>query len=226
MPNDMLNPGSYFPPANTWSSRLPSPAVPAPAPLLPTPMPTALPSTLGGTLIEVPPHVVNIKEAPRPASTCSCPLTDTCIAESLALLLGSFKLLSRVVLELGQLSEWQDVLAARPLQAIELALSKFEVWMKKLFAPLLEGSCLKMEDLLLQEWLRPIQTQRIEGDICSRIRSRIGDAMINAVDTFPPMQHILHMLLVRYEFGSLSFRVVVEKLQVGRDDDRACFLRS
>ncbi|KAF2160781.1 hypothetical protein M409DRAFT_28664 [Zasmidium cellare ATCC 36951] len=215
MPNGMLNPNSYFPPVGAWSSRLPSPAVPAPAPLLPTPIPTAIPSTLGGTLNELPPHV-DLEEMPKPPpATCSCPVTDTCIAESLALLLGSFKLLCRVVLELRELEEWRDVVPMSTYKAIETALARFETCMRKLFAPLLESKETDMEDWLLQQWLRPVQRQTYEEDVCSRVRRRVDEASINAIDTFPPMQHILHMLLVRYEFGSPSFRAVLEMFQGG-----------
>ncbi|KAK4506040.1 hypothetical protein PRZ48_004005 [Zasmidium cellare] len=211
----MLNPDSYFPPVNYWSSRLPSPAVPAPAPLLPTP----IPSSLGGTLSELPPHVVDPEETPKPQpATCSCPVSDTCIAESLALLLGSFKLLYRVVLELRGIEEWQSFLPAATLKAIATTLGRFEASMRKLFVPLLESKGLGLEDVLLQHWLRSIQSQICEEDICCRIRKRVEEVLINAVDTFPPMQHILHMLLVRYEFGSSAIRSMLGILKIEKTD--------
>lgn len=209
-----MNSGSYFPPVDCWSSRLPSPVVPGPAPLLPTPIPTALPSTLGGTLNEVPPHVVDPEVPLIPPPTCSCPVTDTCVAESLALLLGSFKLLYQVVTKLKKSVAGRLDLGKDAVGPIATALSRFEVSIRKLLAPVLEAEGIEMESLLLQQWLRPVQAPAIDDDVCSWIRRKVDSLLIDVVDTFPPMQHTVHMLLVRHEFGSRRLQSVLEALKV------------
>lgn len=213
----MLRPGSYFPPADCWSSRLPSPEVPAPAPLLPTPIPTALPSTLGGTLNEQPPDLdVDLPLSHPPP--CSCPVNDTCIAEYLALLLGSFKLLHQILLALQEPDDGSSQHDTTTLKATfcatATALSKFETSVKKILESLLDSEEFGLSELLLQQWRRPIEPLPEEEDICFSIRRKIDGLLINVVDTFPPIQHNLHMLLVRYEFGSSRLQTMLQELQV------------
>ncbi|PIA99622.1 hypothetical protein CB0940_03599 [Cercospora beticola] len=198
----------YFPPVEEYQARTSKPRC-APAPLLPTPgtHDSDLPIFGTDTLATIP----DMSE-PMPLQTCSCPISDACILETLALLQGSLSLLRQACLLQDFVDARLSALLAEPCQLktciIDLLpdLDSFETPKT--------GS--ETSVLLRRDSFLPTPEN---SDICSFVRQRLNDLLLDPVDAFAPIQHCLHALLTMFGFESVEFRAHLRHLKATKADD-------
>lgn len=215
---------SYFPPVEEyWSSKSLTLAPPtALAPLLPTPVSPALP---------LPETLLNdlIRDEPEPSiPTCSCPVSDTCVVEALALLFGSVQLLAATrsyhqgnfnVANL--ISGLGDPLANifRPKEV-----ARFEPTLRKLIAPFVDEKDFDVAETLWKHWRCPQArggTFADNTDLCGQLRESLETMLLDVVDTVAPMQHDIDTLLALYKYMDDVLQSKLEALQVGVNASRS-----
>ena len=200
----------YFPPLEEYQTqirKLPAPIY-APKPLLPTPPTQKSYSPVFGA-----DTTTSDMNEPLPCQACSCSISDACILETLALLQGSLGLLR-------ELSEQQDEKDAR-LESLLIKPSQLETIIEDLLphsddfsVPETTGNCV----LLRRDSYLPTPAT---PDLCSYVRCRLDDNLLDAVDAFAPMQHFLSSLLKLLGLDSEEFRVHLRFLKASRADSDA-----
>ncbi|KAF2213346.1 hypothetical protein CERZMDRAFT_90616 [Cercospora zeae-maydis SCOH1-5] len=63
------------------------------------------------------------------------------------------------------------------------------------------------------------------SDICSFVRQRLNDLLLDPVDAFAPIQHCLHALLATLGFESVGFRAYLSQLNTTQADDEIDLMR-
>lgn len=208
---------SYFPPVEEyWSSKNLTLAPPtALEPLLPTPVSPALP---------LPETLLNdlIRDEPQPSiPTCSCPVSDTCVVEALALLFGSVQLLAATrsyhqgKFDVANLISGLDDPLATIYTPKEVA--KLEPTLRKLIAPFVDKKDFDVAETLWKHWRCPQAsggTFADNTDLCGQLRESLETMLLDVVDTFAPMQHDVDTLLALYKYMDDVLQSEFEALQV------------
>lgn len=191
---------SYFPPMEEYSKD-----IAAVAPLLPTPSTTdtLLPIFDNSTPrppLDTPEHL--------PAQSCSCPMSDPCILETLGLLQGSMCLLELAVQHRGCSKEI--------ISAVKAGRCQVEDCMGVLLPSLDRvdsGQHVSTRSLLMEH-----SSNATGQDVCCETRRRIQELGFSPVDTLSPLQHSIHVLLTLLGLRSIDFRTAVQELECSIDE--------
>lgn len=216
MPDGLVT-DSYFPPVDEYWSKTNGVTATALEPLLPTPFSSEVFSDQSSRKHEAAAHVEVRCELL--SSNCSCPPTDPCITEAVALLLGSLCLLavSRVFRDRkagGKWDRWLDIDRTASHPDHQLESFQFTSCLQKVIAPLLGPNDRDVSAVMLDLWQKPNKRTRNGHDMCSILKQRLNMAMIDPVDVFAPMQHQTHILLALHEYADASLQTALQKYRV------------
>lgn len=194
----------YFPPLEQIS-KLPRP-VSAPKPLLPTP-PTqnSCPPVFGADTTSP-----DMSES-LSYQACSCSMSDACILETISLLHGSLSLLREV-------NKQQDKRDARLVTFLTRP-CKLETIIEDLLPHPDDFACPESAPssmLLRRDSYLPTPAT---PDLCSFVRCRLDDNLLDPVDAFAPMQHNIHYLLKLLRFDAGEFRAHLRRLKASPTDE-------
>ncbi|UJO13537.1 uncharacterized protein CLAFUR5_02412 [Fulvia fulva] len=210
-------PESYFPSKDYWPTSKPAPNLKEkPEPLLPTPESSHGAASYNATLCNNTLQEATISE--QLSSQCSCPASDLCICETIGLLLGSSKLLHVA-------AEWHpsafeglsaylvDAKTTPSFLSLSAGLSKLEDVLHMILAVISQTSDQIAAALVLARWRFPNAPSESDDGICATIRRRLEGLDVVSVDSLPPIQHDVHMLLAWYDFSGEQFQAKLEALR-------------
>ncbi|KAM3423737.1 hypothetical protein BST61_g1146 [Cercospora zeina] len=198
----------YFPLIEEYQASTSKPKC-EPMPLLPTPATHDTDLPIFGT--DTLPTMPDMSE-PMPLQTCSCPISDACILETLALLQGSLSLLRQAYHRQDFAHADLSALFAEPCQLRTCILDLLPDLDS--FETSKAGS--ETSVLLRRDSFMPTPEN---SDICSFVRQRLNDLLLDPVDAFAPIQHCIHALLTMLGFESAEFRAHLRHLKTTQADD-------
>ncbi|KAI5358039.1 hypothetical protein Slin15195_G063690 [Septoria linicola] len=200
----------YFPSIDEYQAKISKKRC-APAPLLPTPSTQGTFLPVFGVEVEASKSTPGMNE-PVPCQACSCPISDACILETFAFLHGSMNLLREIY-------EWQEFgdaklgeIVANPCQLATIIRDLLPSTRKR-DAPEAAASA---SLLLRRDSFLPTPE---DSDVCSYVRQRLEDLMLDSVDTFAPIQHRIHVILAIMGFDSAEFRAHLRHRKLVQESD-------
>lgn len=206
----------YFPPLEDYRLRQIAPArpvyVPPPQLILPTQQQQQQQQQhISSPVFRTEIASADMSEAAPSSQACSCPILDPCILETLALLQGSLGLLR----ELSEQQHNEDAqLSALLAQPCRLKMTIMDL------LPLpeeCEGTERALSSLLLRR--DTYRSTPATPDLCSYVRCRLDDFLLDPVDALAPMQHCLSVLLNILDFDTLEFRAHLRRMKTLSNDN-------